>query len=41
VASDDRVTVISEDAGELEKAVQGSKLGCGRILDWFHIEMKF
>ena len=41
VASDERVTVISDAAGEFEKAVQGSQLARGRILDWFHIAMKF
>ncbi|MBK5125676.1 hypothetical protein IQ288_38310 [Burkholderia sp. R-69980] len=41
VASDGRVTVISDDAGEFEKAVLGSQLARGRILDWFHLEMKF
>jgi hypothetical protein len=41
VAADERVTVISDDAGEFEKAVQGSQLARGRILDWFHIAMKF
>jgi len=41
VASDERVTVISDDAGEFEKAVQGSQLARRRILDWFHIAMKF
>jgi hypothetical protein len=41
VAHDERVTVISDDAGEFEKAVQGSQLARGRILDWFHIAMKF
>jgi hypothetical protein len=41
VASDERVTVISDDAGEFEKAVRGSQLARGRILDWFHIAMKF
>jgi hypothetical protein len=41
VASDERVTVISDDAGEFEKAVQGSQLARCRLLDWFHIEMKF
>jgi len=41
VASDERVTVISDDAGEFEKAVQGSQLARGRILDWFDIAMKF
>ena len=41
VAPDERVTVISDDAGEFNKAVQGSQLARGRILDWFHIAMKF
>ncbi|MFL9912476.1 hypothetical protein [Paraburkholderia sp. RL17-337-BIB-A] len=41
VAPDERVTVISDDAGEFGKAVDGSKLARGRILDWFHIAMKF
>jgi hypothetical protein len=36
-----RVTVISDDAGEFGKAVDGSQLARGRILDWFHIAMKF
>jgi hypothetical protein len=41
VATDERVPVISDDAGEFEKTVQGSQLARGRILDWFHIAMKF
>jgi hypothetical protein len=41
VAPDERVTVISGDAGEFGKAVDGSQLARGRILDWFHIAMKF
>ncbi|MFM0266012.1 hypothetical protein [Paraburkholderia sediminicola] len=41
VASDERVTVISDDAGEFEKAVQGRQLARGRILDRLHIAMKF
>ena len=41
VASDERVTVISDDAGEFGKTVEGSRLARGRILDWFHIAMKF
>ena len=41
VAPDERVTVISDDAGEFEKAVEGSQLARGRILDWFHIAMQF
>ncbi|MDE2000192.1 MAG: hypothetical protein KGI52_14835, partial [Burkholderiales bacterium] len=41
VGPHERVTVISDDAGEFEKAVQCSELARGRILDWFHIAMKF
>ena len=41
VAPNERVTVISDDAGEFGKAVEGSQLARGRILDWFHIAMKF
>lgn len=41
VQPDERVTVISDDAGEFVKAVQGSELARGHILDWFHIAMKF
>ncbi|KAA0999953.1 hypothetical protein FVF58_40810 [Paraburkholderia panacisoli] len=41
VARDERVTVISDDAGEFGKAVDGSQLARARILDWFHIAMKF
>ena len=41
VSPDERVTVISDDAGEFGKAVEGSQLARGRILDWFHIAMKF
>ena len=41
VSPDERVTVISDDAGESGKAVEGSRLVRGRILDWFHIAMKF
>lgn len=37
----ERVSVISDDAGEFGKAVEGSQLARGRILDWFHIAMKF
>jgi len=33
--------VICDDAGEFVKAVQGSQLARSRILDWFHIAMKF
>ena len=41
MASDERVTVIGDDAGEFAKTVEGSQLARGRILDWFHIAMKF
>jgi len=37
VSPEERVTVISDDAGEFGKAVEGSRLVRGRILDWFHI----
>jgi hypothetical protein len=40
VARDERVTVISDDAGEFGKTVEGSQLARGRILDWFHLAMK-
>ncbi|WP_156529229.1 hypothetical protein [Caballeronia udeis] len=33
--------MISDDAGEFGKAVDGSRLARGRILDWFRIAMKF
>ena len=36
VAPNQCVTVISDDAGEFSKAVKGSQLARGRILDWFH-----
>ncbi len=41
VDHNERVTVICDDAGEFDKAVQSSQLARGRILDWFHIAMKF
>ncbi|MFP3246037.1 MAG: hypothetical protein RXR20_15990 [Paraburkholderia sp.] len=41
VAPIERVTVISDDAGEFGKAVDGSQLARGRILDGFQIAMKF
>ncbi len=41
VAPHGRVTVICDDAGEFGKAVAGSRLARGRILDWFHLAMKF
>ena len=41
VATNERVTVISDDGGEFGKTVEGSQLARGRILDWFHIAMRF
>jgi hypothetical protein len=41
VRHDERVTVISDGAGEFTKAVDGSQFARGRLLDWFHIAMKF
>jgi hypothetical protein len=41
VKTDERVTVISDGAGEFTKAVEGSQLARGRVLDWFHIAMRF
>lgn len=40
-ANDQRITVVSDGASEFEKAVEGSKRQLIRILDWFHIAMKF
>jgi hypothetical protein len=37
VRPDERVTVISDGAGEFTKAVDGSHFARGRILDWFHM----
>jgi hypothetical protein len=41
IATDQRITVVSDGAGEFEKAVTGSKRPLTRILDWFPIAMKF
>ena len=41
VAPDERVSAVSDDAGEFGKAVDGSQVARGRILDWFHIAKKF
>jgi hypothetical protein len=41
VTPDKRVSIISDDAGEFRKAVEGSQLARDKILDWFHIAMKF
>jgi|GEM_PF-2214294 len=40
-ALDQKITIVSDGAGEFEKAVNGSKRPLTRILDWFHIAMKF
>lgn len=40
-APDQKITIISDGAGEFEKAVDGSNRPLTRILDWFHIAMKF
>ena len=36
-----RVTVFTDGAGEFEKAVNGASRPTCRILNWFHIAMKF
>ena len=41
VTPDKPVSIISDDAGEFRKAVEGSQLARDKILDWFHIAMKF
>lgn len=41
VRPDERVTILSDGAGEFQKAVEGSVHSLCRILDWFHIAMKF
>jgi hypothetical protein len=41
VASDERVTAVSDDAGEFARTVVGSQPARGRILDCFYIAMKF
>ncbi|KRB79531.1 hypothetical protein ASE07_25360 [Noviherbaspirillum sp. Root189] len=38
---DQKITIVSDGAGEFEKAVDGSQRPLTRILDWFHIAMKF
>jgi hypothetical protein len=40
-AKDQKITVVSDGAGEFAKAVEGSERPLTRILDWFHIAMKF
>jgi hypothetical protein len=41
VGQNDRVTIFTDGAGEFAKAVQGASRPTCRILDWFHIAMKF
>lgn len=41
VRPEERVTILSDGAGEFQKAVEGSTHAVCRILDWFHIAMKF
>lgn len=41
VDANDRVTILTDGAGEFEKAVNGVSRPMCRILDWFHIAMKF
>ena len=41
VGPNQRVTVFTDGAGEFEKAVNGASRPTCRILDWFHIAMKF
>lgn len=37
----DRVTIVTNGAGEFEKAVKGASRPTCRVLDWFHIAMRF
>ncbi|MBK6650125.1 MAG: ISKra4 family transposase [Betaproteobacteria bacterium] len=41
VSQTERVTIFTDGAAEFEKAVKGSLRPMCRILDWFHIAMKF
>ena len=41
VNPDVRVTILTDGAGEFDKAAKGCKQPICRILDWFHIAMKF
>lgn len=41
VGQNDRVTIFTDGAGEFAKAVHGASWPTCRILDWFHIAMKF
>ena len=40
VSPDARVTILTDGAGEFDKAAKGCKQPVCRILDWFHIAMK-
>ena len=40
-AQDQKIAIVSDGAGEFEKAVDGSQRPLNRILDWFHIAMNF
>jgi hypothetical protein len=41
VSPTSRVTILTDGAGEFEKAAKGCSQPMCRILDWFHIAMKF
>ena len=41
VGHNERVTIFTDGGGEFEKAVNGASRPTCRILDWFHIAMKF
>ena len=41
VGHNERVTIFTDGGGEFEKAVSGASRPTCRILDWFHIAMKF
>lgn len=41
VRQDERVTIVTDGAGEFEKVVNGASQPLCRIMDWFHIAMKF
>ena len=41
VGPKERVTILTDGAGEFDKAAKGCRQPMCRILDWFHIAMKF
>jgi len=41
IGAHERVTILCDAAGEFEKAVQRTRRPLCRIVDWFHIAMKF